>query len=177
VKYNRLFPSFAVLLFLGPTGCETPDSAGSKSPAATASTEEAPLLLQDEETPLLLGDSPESAEGNGETADNSRCFVCHLNYAREELAVSHARAKIGCARCHGESDDHIADESWASGGNGTAPDIMYPKEKINPFCLSCHPAHELSAEEHEDVASTSSKEVCTDCHGRHRLPRRKCRWK
>ena len=30
------------------------------------------------------------------------------------------------------SDAHIADESWASGGNGTAPDIMYTRDKINP---------------------------------------------
>ena len=41
--------------------------------------------------------------------------------------------------CHGVSDAHIADESWASGGNGTAPDIMYPRDKINPSCLPVTP--------------------------------------
>lgn len=36
-------------------------------------------------------------------ADNSRCFVCHANYEEEPLSVSHAKANIGCVRCHGNS--------------------------------------------------------------------------
>ncbi len=94
--------------------------------------DEAPLLLDDE--PLLLDDDPASSEKPRKGADNSRCFVCHINYVKEELAVDHALADIGCAKCHGVSDAHIADESWADGGNGTAPEIMYPRPKINPFC-------------------------------------------
>jgi hypothetical protein len=125
---------------------------------------------------LLLSDDGKSAAGPG--ADNSRCHVCHLNYIDEKLAVGHARGGIGCAKCHGPSDAHIADESWSSGGNGTAPDLMYPREKINPFCWDCHPKNKIDLAQHKEFLAGKSKEAhCTDCHGEHRLHERKCRWK
>jgi hypothetical protein len=130
--------------------------------------------------PLLLLDAGEegSRPPTGPVADNSRCFVCHLNYAQESLAVVHAKANIGCADCHGASDAHIADESWSWGENGTAPDIMYPRPKINPFCMGCHPKDKIDAEQHKAFfAGTSEKKYCTDCHGNHRLAERKCKWK
>ena len=146
--------------------------------AKTSGGDEEPLLLLDEEPPLLLDGNEESAAPKGPVADNSRCHVCHLNYAREELAVQHARANIGCADCHGNCDEHIADESWAWGENGTPPGIMYPRPKINPFCLNCHPKDKIPAAEHKALfAGTSKKKYCTDCHGAHRLPKRKCKWK
>jgi len=140
--------------------------------------EEAPLLLLEDEPLLLLEDEPTDAAAGGPIADNTRCFVCHANYLDEKIAVTHARANIGCARCHGESDAHIADESWGSGGNGTAPDIMYPKEKINPSCLRCHPQDKIDIPQHEPVfAQAAAGKVCTDCHGDHRLTVRRCTWK
>ena len=99
--------------------------------------EEEPLMLDD--APLLLEDTPDDTSAKGPVADNSRCLHCHLNMADEELATTHARANIGCANCHGNCDAHIADESWASGGNGTAPEIMYPRDKIQAACMKCHP--------------------------------------
>lgn len=149
-----------------------PSSAALDAPAqerAPSRTEDAPLPL-DEGLGLSM-----SVEGG---ADNSRCAVCHLNLIGEELARTHAQAEIGCADCHGPSDAHIADESWASGGNGTAPDMMFPKHQINPACLECHPQDELSHREHEALlAGRSQKKHCTDCHGEHRLVNRKCQWK
>jgi hypothetical protein len=140
------------------------------------SAQDAPLLL--DEPVLLLDEEPTMEPQNGPTADNSRCFVCHVNYTQEELAVTHARANMGCADCHGPSDAHIADESWASGGNGTAPDVMYPREKINPSCLACHPGEKLAMPLHEPVfAPSAEQKVCTDCHGEHVLPQRRCTWK
>jgi len=130
--------------------------------------------------PLLLLDAgeEESRPPTGPVADNSRCFVCHLNYAQESLAVDHAKANIGCAKCHGASDAHIADESWAWGENGTAPDIMYPRPKINPFCMGCHPKDKIDTEQHKPLfAGDAEKKYCTDCHGDHRLAERKCKWK
>jgi len=118
------------------------------------SKEQEPLLL--EEPPLVLEDEPV-----GPMADNSRCHVCHINYADEALAVTHARANISCEQCHGASDAHCGDED-----NITAPDIMYPKEKINSFCKTCHPKAKLGA----------GKEYCTDCHGEHRLGYRTRKW-
>jgi hypothetical protein len=172
-------------------GCEQTDArqepqTDTKSATAKQSTvDDKPLLLEDEPL-LLLDDPPRADEPNGPIADNSRCFVCHINYMQEDIAVAHARRHIGCAHCHGESDEHIADESWASGGSGTAPDKMYTRQMINPFCLSCHPkdktagawAGKLSQEPHKALfAESGDEKYCTDCHGDHRLKDRKCKWK
>ena len=135
-----------------------------------------PALLGQEEKPLLLEEEPEVEEKAPGGADNSRCYVCHLNFAREEVALTHARAGIGCAACHGDCDAHIADESWASGGPGTPPGIMYPREKIDAACGKCHPSHKAPAKavvkrwkERVPAGTPVEDIVCTDCHGHHRL--------
>jgi len=148
------------------------DQPASESPQVAV--DEEPLLLADEPL-LLLDDGPSAGEAG---ADNSRCHVCHMNYFQEDVAVIHARAYIGCADCHGESDAHIADESWASGGNGTPPEIMYPREKVNTFCMGCHPKNTIAGPQHTAVfAGKPEENRCTDCHGEHRLAHRVCKWK
>jgi hypothetical protein len=132
------------------------------------------------DTPLLLLDEGTSANSdNSIGADNARCFVCHMNYMQEQLTVGHAKANIGCIQCHGVSDAHIADESWASGGNGTAPDIMYPLEKIDPSCVACHEVDKLTASKHAEylLGELKDKKTCVDCHGQHRMVIRRCKWK
>jgi hypothetical protein len=157
-------------------GASTVDNAALMTAQPSSSPPPAPLLLEDK--PLLLADESGSNSVSGASgADNSRCFVCHANYTEEQLAVTHARAQIGCADCHGPSDAHIADESWASGGNGTAPGIMYPREKINSSCMTCHDKEKIDTPQHQAVLAGSSQKVCTDCHGQHRLPQRRCKWK
>ncbi len=138
----------------------------------------APLLLDDGPL-LLLDDAQAKFLARTPLVDNSRCHVCHMNYAMEQLAVMHAATNIGCIKCHGASDAHIADESWASGGNGTAPDIMFPKVKINPACFECHEPRKLSPKDHVDFLwGVAEQQYCTDCHGKqHRLAQRKCKWK
>jgi len=178
------------------TGCEQVKSAqkeqANPEPAAgpetvtapEAETDDEPLLLEDEplllddEPLLLLDDGPDEDSSTDSMADNSRCFVCHINYMDEDIAITHARVDMGCAHCHGESDEHIADESWASGGNGTAPDIMYPRAKINPFCMGCHTRDKIDTEQHKPLfVGNNDEKYCTDCHGDHRLTERKCKWK
>jgi hypothetical protein len=163
-----------------------PESASSREPVAVteaAMEDDPPFLLDDEpllldDEPLLLLDELDENSASESMADNSRCFVCHINYMQEDIAVNHARQNMGCANCHGESDEHIADESWASGGNGTAPDIMYPREKINPFCMGCHTKDKIDTEQHKPLfANNNEEKYCTDCHGEHRLTERKCKWK
>jgi len=137
--------------------------------------DDAPLLL-DDEPPLLLDDPADHADAD--MADNSRCFVCHINYVQEKIAVIHAKQDMGCNHCHGESDEHIADESWASGGNGTAPEKIYTKDKVNPFCLGCHPGRDLPKKEHRILFTNPPPyKYCTDCHGEHLLEERKTKWK
>ena len=189
-QYHYLLVVVCVAWLVLVSGCERTattqqhnvnNEVATKSHPTVAETaepvEEAPLLLEDE-TLLLLDDPPDDHASNGGGADNSRCFVCHVNYAQEKIAVTHARMNMGCATCHGASDEHIADESWASGGNGTAPDIMYPRDEIIPSCMKCHSKEKLDGPQHEPVfAPEPERKVCTDCHGDHRLPQRRCKWK
>jgi hypothetical protein len=110
----------------------------------------------------------------GPPADNSRCFVCHLNYEDEEFAVKHAKGGVGCEKCHGKSDAHASDEN-----NGTAPDTMYPRSKVTAACADCHKLEQVvKVEKHQpDLdALAADEKVCTDCHKTHRLERRSRRW-
>jgi hypothetical protein len=133
---------------------------------------------REEKSLLLLEDGADASAADRVEADNSRCLVCHLNFAAEKLTVVHARASVSCEECHGVSDAHIADESWASGGNGTAPDIMFPKERINPFCLGCHVQERIEHKSHESFfGGIGAEKHCTDCHGKHYMAQRKCKWR
>ena len=163
-------------------GCEQVKSAQKElttpEPAASIEPVTATEVVTDDEPLLLLDDGSDEDSSTESMADNSRCFVCHINYMDEDIAITHARVDMGCANCHGDCDEHIADESWASGGNGTAPDIMYPLSKINPFCMGCHPKDKIDTEQHKPLfAGTIKEKYCTDCHGDHRLTNRKCKWK
>ncbi|NQU22610.1 MAG: hypothetical protein HQ567_15145 [Candidatus Nealsonbacteria bacterium] len=165
-----------------------------QDPNAAAEKKPPPLLL-DDDPPLLLDDD-EPLEENGTMADNERCHVCHLNFADEDIATVHAKAGMDCMKCHEDCDEHIADESWAIGGNGTAPGRMFLRKDIDAFCQKCHPEHDVSAREvlahwqkrlakkppplGVDPKTLKPEEiVCTDCHGDHHmyLEKRKCKWK
>ena len=150
----------------------------------------APLLLSDDKPLLLLDDEPGTNSPAGSGADNSRCQVCHLNFMQEAITVVHGRTNIGCTTCHGPSDAHIADESWASGGNGTPPDMFYRKSLSRFACLGCHNWVKLvesdkkktdlqDKPDHRAVLDGTNREkrFCTDCHGQHRMVNRKCKWK
>lgn len=172
--------SVSVVLTLA--GCErgstiAQSSIESKPPQSASEAAGEPAKTEPEAPLLLLDDAAQDEPAGGATADNSRCFVCHVNYMTEQIAVNHARHDIGCVRCHGSSDAHIADESWGSGGNGTAPDIMYPRDRVNPACMTCHPQDKLAGAQHETLFGKSEPKVCTDCHGDHRLSQRRCKWR
>lgn len=119
---------------------------------------------------------------------NPFCKACHLDFDEDELALNHELAGIGCECCHGESLRHRSDEA-----NITPPQLMYPKERINPTCMMCHPRHEIRhVEDHQPIleaglsifeSEVPSEEAghtakyCTDCHGPdHRMKVRTVRW-
>jgi len=125
----------------------------------------------------------EPSENKGFVA-NVFCSACHYGFGDEKLARTHELAGIGCERCHGESERHRSDED-----NITPPEIMYPKAKINPTCMMCHPRHEISRVAHHKTLLEGAKTVfdssdedgnqtyCTDCHApHHRINIRTIRW-
>jgi hypothetical protein len=160
------------------TPAQTSTAAATNLPPAKL---DKPLLLSASAEPLLLLEDEPATNAPAGGADNSRCQVCHLNFMTERLTVSHARTNIGCASCHGPSDAHIADESWASGGNGTPPDILFTRYQIYHACLACHKGEQVFAkvEKHRPFwwSIASQERVCTDCHGQHRMVKRRCKWK
>ncbi|MBN1342033.1 MAG: hypothetical protein JXQ73_05095 [Phycisphaerae bacterium] len=106
-------------------------------------------------------------------ASNGRCYVCHINYEEEELATLHAKAGVGCEKCHGASDAHCSDEEGL-----TAPRYMYAPAKVNGSCLKCHPRDRIDIKPHASLfdAAKPSGKLCTDCHGKHRLSKRTRNW-
>ncbi|MCD6395613.1 MAG: hypothetical protein J7M40_19185 [Planctomycetes bacterium] len=136
---------------------------------ATACQPKARREKVEKDEPLLLLDDVSQTAGGG--ADNSRCHVCHINFATEELSVTHAGANVGCEDCHGESDAHCGDED-----NITPPEIMYPESKINAACLKCHGSRIKMTTKHKAALAGTLKKTCTGCHGEHRMSHRTRRW-
>lgn len=110
-----------------------------------------------------------------EPADNSFCYVCHINWKQEEFVVTHRLAGIACYDCHGNSEEHADDEEHIA-----APGIMFPKDKANASCITdkCHPPGKMKEEigHRPFYAGAPEQKYCTDCHGEHRLMKRKRRW-
>ena len=162
---GRLF--FVILTAAALAGCNRPGSRQASPP---------PLIV-DTNSPLLLDEPDVSAAAATPGADNSACFVCHVNYQTEVLAATHARANIGCADCHGRSQAHCNDEN-----NTTPPQIMYPVEQIDESCRHCHMDHDVPPAKVVARWQQRSKQtrlktaVCTDCHGSHCLKLRTVRW-
>lgn len=109
-------------------------------------------------------------------ADNSYCYVCHLNFQTEEFVGVHFAAGVGCERCHGISEPHMGDEESL-----IPPERMYTKAKVNASCMTadCHPKERMLAEiGHRPFFADAAPDHkhCTDCHGAHRLAERHRKW-
>jgi hypothetical protein len=163
----------------GGRGTGGPLEAGEpKTPKAAA----VPVLIVDAGAPLLLDSlpdgKPEKTRGKAPAADNSACYCCHRNYEEEPMVQAHAKANVGCVKCHGESTAHRNDEE-----NITPPDVIYASDQIERACQKCHESHDapakkvIAAWQQKCPAKTHVEDlVCTDCHGDHRLKVRTVRW-
>ncbi len=163
------------------------DSTAGRAAGAAADEKEGekpagpPPLVIDKNPPRLSDGPPEKDPWDvpaGPVADNTACYCCHANYEKEPLAQEHAKANVGCVKCHGASHKHRNDEN-----NVTPPDTMFPPEKIDPGCRQCHKTHDVAAtlviKRWQERCGTKAKPkeiVCTDCHGEHRLKSRSVRW-
>jgi hypothetical protein len=128
--------------------------------------------------------SAPAASRQAEAGSNNPCFVCHMPFQKERLAVVHAKARVWCSECHGPSVKHLEDENIGA----TPPDVVYDKGQIDHMCGECHEANkhpQLSAETRQTRLAQGEKAqreikgrkikaagVCTDCHGRHWIPPR-----
>jgi hypothetical protein len=141
-----------------------------------------PPLKVDKSAPLLLDEpaapEPAATDPKKPRADNSACFVCHGNFQDERMVTVHAKENIGCVKCHGPSLAHRNDED-----NVTAPDTMFPAQRIDNSCRKCHddhiaPPRKMIAmfQERFPRGIDPKKVVCTDCHGEHRLKIRSVLW-
>jgi len=118
----------------------------------------------------------EPAKEAGEEAENMFCTVCHINFTDEEFVSVHQKVNVGCVNCHGDSDQHSADESHI-----ISPDIMFKKKDVNNSCFKggCHTKEEMDAlPSHSPFVSGKDKtnKYCTDCHGNHSIPERHRIW-
>jgi hypothetical protein len=147
--------------------------------------EEVKLGASGSDRPETHATSPGGAPVPVSFVANPFCKACHLDFDEESLVLQHRSAGIGCERCHGESLRHRSDEA-----NITPPEMMYPKARINPTCMMCHPRHEIRhVASHRPIleanlsifeavpADGHAAKSCTDCHGRHhRMQVRNVRW-
>ena len=160
------------LLSAGLTGClrhRNDDRIDKNATAAARQQDEAPVAA-----PAVTTSEDEATEEEPEWADNSYCYVCHLNYDGEELTQNHEIAGVGCETCHGVSEQHSADEDGI-----TPPEKMFAKDKIRPFCTTCHAKADIDyVDEHKPLFDQASgdKHVCTDCHGNHSMAVRTRIW-
>jgi aminoglycoside phosphotransferase family enzyme len=55
---------------------------------------------------------------------------------------------------------------------------MYRREEVNKFRKRCHPKNKNDLEQHQPLFTRTAKEnYSTDCHGKHRLAKRRTEWK
>jgi predicted CXXCH cytochrome family protein len=169
------------LVLRGAGGAREVRAAEAKAAAEKpATTSKLPPLVVDKSEPLTL-DGPEGKPGakpKDSSQLNTACYVCHANYSEESMVVEHAKEKVGCIDCHGQSFAHRDDED-----NITPPDIMFPAEKVDVACQKCHDTHDAPAkkvlkrwQERCPAKQDFAAVVCTDCHGEHRLDKRTVRW-
>ncbi len=147
---------------------------------------EAPETKAEVEKPpvVQVAQMPEKEPGAEPFVANPFCYACHADFEGEKLVARHEKAGIGCERCHGESDRHRSDEA-----NITPPELMYPRARINPTCMMCHPRQKIehvkmhgvilegAATIFDEQAPQGPAKVCTDCHAReHRMNVRTVCW-
>ena len=124
--------------------------------------------------PAALGPVPKTPR---KPASNEECLVCHMDFKKEEIAVEHAKAGVGCFTCHGPSAAHGNDEA-----NIVTPDVTFGRAEITAFCKTCHETHETgpkykaflktwSDKRRPSGRIVSAESVCTDCHGNHAVLR------
>ena len=139
---------------------DTPDR---KSFADSGGTGVSPVHGQDARaTPLSARNL---CPGKAEAADENPlagCTMCHIDVEDEFVGGVHYKEKVGCKKCHGPSEGHVADEN-----NEVKPNELFARKDIDRLCGTCH---ECPKPKKSEPAAAPKCKVCTDCHGAHEFP-------
>lgn len=127
------------------------------------------LSCQSDQRTVSVGGGHEKGSEQNALGGNAGCYVCHMTFVKEPLAVTHLEKKITCARCHGSSTGHANDEDIGA----TPPDVVIKHDQVKAFCRTCHKV----ADKHPEKTflgrvirkGPEPGAVCTDCHGKHRI--------
>jgi len=123
----------------------------------------------------IVAPEPMAVDKNNPLGPNATCCACHTNYIKEPLSRMHLKHKVYCIDCHGPSKAH-ANASEKDIGE-TRPDICFQRSQVNGACRKCHSRHtaakEKVAKRRIEKKLTVTPEVCTDCHGSHKIKRAK----
>lgn len=87
------------------------------------------------------------------------CTMCHTDVENEFVGSVHFKMNIGCTRCHGPSEGHLADEN-----NEVKPDELFARKDVDRLCGICH---ECRRPKETKAPPPAEPEVCIDCHGAH----------
>ncbi len=90
------------------------------------------------------------------------CDMCHVDVEDEFVGTKHDVEGVGCVKCHGPSEGHVADEN-----NEVLPDRMFADSQVDSFCLECHECSRPAAS--QATTANAEQKVCTACHGAHDL--------
>jgi len=90
------------------------------------------------------------------------CTMCHIDVEDEFVGGVHYKEKVGCAKCHGKSEGHVADEN-----NEVKPEELFARKDVDRLCDVCH---ECPRPEEAKPAAEQPRKVCTDCHAAHEFP-------
>ena len=85
------------------------------------------------------------------------CTLCHVDIEDEYVGSTHYDEGVACAKCHGPSEGHVADEN-----NEVKPDELFAREDVDRLCEACHDCSRQIPPE-----KPPEPKVCTDCHGPH----------
>lgn len=116
------------------------------------------VMVKEAKLRRILSDTEAQA-----AAKNEECFVCHIDYEREELTLTHQAQGVSCATCHGPSVAHIDDED-----RKTAPDHIIAHHRVASFCRGCHTDIGEACPSAEPP-ERGREQACTECHGKHQL--------
>ena len=90
------------------------------------------------------------------------CTMCHIDVEDEFVGGVHFAEKVGCKKCHGPSEGHVADEN-----NEVKPDELFARKDVDRLCGKCH---ECPRPKEPKPAPAEPRKVCTECHGAHEFP-------